>query len=83
MSTTILAENVSRWFGEVVALNKFSARIGPGVTGVLGPHGAGKSTFFKLCTAQLRPSQGNSPLFGASVWANYNVLRCIGFCPDG
>lgn len=83
MSATIQALNVSRWFGEVVALNKFSATIGPGVTGVLGPNGAGKSTFFKLCTSQLRPSQGDLRLFGEPIWANYEVLRRIGFCPDG
>jgi len=83
MSVTIHAQDVSRWFGEVVALNKFSANIGPGVTGVLGPNGAGKSTFFKLCTAQLRPSQGTLHMFGEPVWANYNTLRRIGFCPDG
>lgn len=83
MSATIEALNVSRWFGEVVALNKFCANIGPGVTGVLGPNGAGKSTFFKLCTSQLRPSQGDLRLFGEPIWANYDVLRRIGFCPDG
>ncbi len=83
MSVTIHAQDVSRWFGEVVALNKFSARIGPGVTGMLGPNGAGKSTFFKLCTSQLRPSQGELSLFGEPIWSNYDVLRRIGFCPDG
>lgn len=36
----IALEKVSRWFGNVVAVNDVSMAIGPGVTGLLGPNGA-------------------------------------------
>ena len=36
MSVLVL-ERVSRWFGNVVAVNDVSMTLGPGVTGYLGP----------------------------------------------
>ena len=35
---------VSRWYGELVAVNDVSFDFRPGTTGLLGPNGAGKST---------------------------------------
>jgi ABC-2 type transport system ATP-binding protein len=33
----LLLDKVSRWFGNVVAVNDVTMSIGPGVTGLLGP----------------------------------------------
>ncbi|MCC6695299.1 MAG: ABC transporter ATP-binding protein [Candidatus Hydrogenedentes bacterium] len=82
MSAAIVFNDLSRWFGEVVALNKVNLQIGSGITGLLGPNGAGKSTFMALCTSQLRPSQGSVRVLGECVWNNYALLRRIGLCPD-
>lgn len=38
--TTLSIDHVSRWFGNVVAVNDVTMTIGPGVTGLLGPNGA-------------------------------------------
>ena len=58
-STPVLvAERLSKWYGEVSGLNDVSVAIPRGVTGLLGPNGAGKSTFMKLATGQLAPSSG-------------------------
>jgi len=76
------ASGLSKWYGQVIAVNKVSFRIGPGVTGLLGPNGAGKSTLMKLVTGQLRPSQGQVALFGQRIWNNYPLFRRIGFCPE-
>ena len=35
--STIVLDSVSRWFGNVVAVNDVTLSIGPGVTGLLGP----------------------------------------------
>jgi ABC-2 type transport system ATP-binding protein len=75
-------ENVSKWYGEVVALNKIAFAIGPGITGLLGPNGAGKSTIMNLCTGQARPSQGSVRVLNESTWCNYALLRRIGLCPE-
>ncbi|GMV92283.1 MAG: ABC transporter ATP-binding protein [Candidatus Hydrogenedentota bacterium] len=82
MSAAIAFNDVSRWYGEVVALNKVNLEIGSGITGLLGPNGAGKSTFMGLCTSQIRPSQGSLRILGEPVWCNYPLLRRVGLCPD-
>jgi len=40
----VQVENVSKWFGPLMALNDMSLEIGPGITGLIGPNGAGKTT---------------------------------------
>ena len=44
----IEVENVSKWYGDVVAVNGVSVQIFPGITGLLGPNGAGKTTLLHL-----------------------------------
>ena len=61
---SILVENVSKWYGQVIGINDVSLAIEGGVTGVLGPNGAGKSTLFKLLMGRIKPSQGSVKLFG-------------------
>lgn len=74
--------NVSKWYGNVIGINRLSVRIGPGVTGLLGPNGAGKSTFLQLATGQLEPSQGAVRVLGQHVWNNASLNRLIGLCPE-
>lgn len=82
MSVILQAKELSKWYGQVIAVNKVSFSVGPGVIGLLGPNGAGKSTLMKLITGQLRPSQGEITLFGGRVWNNYPLFHRIGFCPE-
>jgi ABC-2 type transport system ATP-binding protein len=81
--TPIVAfDGVSKWYGNVIGLNKLTLRIGAGVTGLLGPNGAGKSTLLQLATGQLRPSQGAVRVLGQPVWNNTALMRQIGLCPE-
>jgi ABC-2 type transport system ATP-binding protein len=73
---------VSKWYGNVIGVNKLSVAIGRGVTGLLGPNGAGKSTLLQLATGQLRPSQGRVRVLGQEVWNNARLNRSIGLCPE-
>jgi ABC-2 type transport system ATP-binding protein len=83
MSDAIIEfDGVSKWYGQVIGLNKLTLRIPPGVTGLLGPNGAGKSTLLQLATGQLRPSQGTVSVFGQRVWDNPALNRLIGLCPE-
>jgi len=75
-------ENVSRWYGEVIALNDISINIPPGVTGLLGPNGAGKSTFLNLVTGRLKPSKGKVRVLGEDPRNNYKLTRFYGFVPE-
>ena len=78
----IVAERVSKWYGQVIGLNEVTVSIPPGISGLLGPNGAGKSTLLKLVTGQLRPSQGRVQVLGEPIWGNPGAYRRIGYCPD-
>ena len=78
----VVADRVSKWYGQVIGLNDVSVEVGPGVTGLLGPNGAGKSTFLKLITGQLKPSKGAVHVLGESVWGNPSLFFRLGYCPE-
>jgi ABC-2 type transport system ATP-binding protein len=78
----VVAEHVSKWYGQVIGLNDVSVSIPAGITGLLGPNGAGKSTFMKLVTGQLKPSKGRLSVLGGPVWDNPHAYVRIGFCPE-
>ena len=75
-------EGVSKWYGQVSALTDVSFTCGPGVTGLVGKNGAGKSTVIKLACGLLRPSQGRVLVLGDSPATDTAVRARIGLCPD-
>ena len=80
--TSITLDQVSRWYGNVVAVNDVTMTVGPGVTGLLGPNGAGKSTLISLMGGFLAPSAGTVTLDGGRVWRNPNIYRAVGLVPE-
>jgi ABC-2 type transport system ATP-binding protein len=82
MTPIVEFEGVSKWYGNVIGLNKLTVRIGPGITGLLGPNGAGKSTFLQLATGQLRPSQGSVRVLRRRPWNDSLLMRHVGLCPE-
>lgn len=82
MTPVITFQEVSKWYGNVIGINKLSLEIRPGVTGLLGPNGAGKSTLLQLATGQLQPSQGRVRVLGREVWNNAALNCFIGLCPE-
>ena len=82
MTVVLEATDLSKWYGQVIAVNKVTFSLEAGVVGLLGPNGAGKSTLMKLMAGQLRPSQGGVRLFGEVIWNNYPLMNRIGFCPE-
>ncbi len=74
--------HASKWYGDVIAVNDVTFTLGPGVTALLGSNGAGKSTLMKLVTGQIRPSNGEVKVFGMSPFANPEVYKRLGYCPE-
>ena len=82
MAGLVVADHLSKWYGQVIGLNDVSVTVPSGITGLLGPNGAGKSTFMKLITGQLTPSKGQITVLGEPIWQNPGLYHRIGFCPE-
>jgi ABC-2 type transport system ATP-binding protein len=80
--TTVELQNVSRWYGNVVAVNDISLTLEPGVTGLLGPNGAGKTTVLHMMAGFLSPSRGSVTIDGASTWRNPDIYRRLGLVAE-
>ncbi|GGK91886.1 ABC transporter ATP-binding protein [Mangrovihabitans endophyticus] len=80
--TVLELNNVSRWYGNVVAVNDVSLRLPAGVTGLLGPNGAGKTTLLHMMSGFLNPSRGTVTLGGEPTWRNPGVYRRLGLVAE-
>ncbi len=74
----VQAINVSKIFGDVVAVADVSFSIGPGVTALLGPNGAGKSTLFRMLCGLTPPSRGQVAILGSDARHDREVRGRIG-----
>ncbi|MBL9125694.1 MAG: ABC transporter ATP-binding protein [Planctomycetaceae bacterium] len=77
----LVFDRVTKFYGPVIGVNNISCRIGPGITGLFGANGAGKSTMMKLASGQLRPSQGEVRVGEDRAWSSA-AKRNLGFSPD-
>jgi ABC-2 type transport system ATP-binding protein len=82
VTPVVAFHEVSKWYGNVIGINKLTLAVRAGVTGLLGPNGAGKSTLLQLATGQLRPSQGSVRVLGQTAWNNSTLNRRLGLCPE-
>ncbi len=82
MKSVVKAENLSKWYGNILGISDISLEISPGVKGLLGPNGAGKSTFLKVVSGQLKPNIGRITILGEPVFSNHKLFEKIGFCPE-
>jgi len=82
LKAVIKAENLSRWYGNVLGISEITLEITPGIKGLLGPNGAGKSTFLKVLSGQLKPNLGQITVQDQPVFANPAIFTHIGFCPE-
>lgn len=79
----IECSHLSRWRGDVIAVNDLTIALRPGLTSILGPNGSGKSTLLNLAVGLIRPSAGTIRVLGQDPWDNPELLRRIGFVPAG
>lgn len=79
---TIVAYDVSKSFGGLVAVSNISLAIQPGVTALLGPNGAGKSTLLRLLSGQANPSSGRIWVAGGNPRRDPDTRARIGLVPQ-
>lgn len=76
--------DLSRHYGDVVAVDRVSCRIGKGeVVGLLGHNGAGKTTIMKMVTGFLEPTAGDIRIDGRDLREHRrDIQREIGYLPE-
>ena len=80
--SVVVADNVSKWYGQVLGVSDVSWSLKGGIVGLLGPNGAGKSTLIKMMAGLLRPSRGTLTVFDKNPFADVGVRRRIGYAPE-
>ena len=81
MDNLLVAENISRQFGNFTALNNVSLEIPRGsIFGLLGPNGAGKTTFIRIINQITMPDTGRIILDGHAL--RPDDIRHIGYLPE-
>jgi len=76
----IIFDNVSKFYGEILGVNRVNLQIAPGITSLVGPNGAGKSTLMNLMTGLLRPTRGTITLLGIPTDQPEQLFRKLGYC---
>ena len=76
----IVFDNVSKFYGEVLGVNRVNISIPPGITSLVGPNGSGKTTLMNLMTGLLQPSRGQISVLGISPNDPERLFREVGYC---
>jgi ABC-2 type transport system ATP-binding protein len=80
MTELISFEGVSKFYGDVLGVDRITVGIAPGITSVVGPNGAGKSTLLNLMTGLLWPTRGRVRVLGVPVSDPERFFRLVGYC---
>src|SRR5579871_3679582 len=76
MDPIIQARNVTRKFGDLVALDKFNLEVPKGeIFGLVGPDGAGKTTTLRLFCGLLDPTEGEVRVAGFNASNQTDQVR--------
>lgn len=79
----ITARSLTRRYGAVTALDALTVAIEPGITGLVGANGAGKSTFVKILLGIVDPSEGDAEVMGYDVVRERaNIRALVGYMPE-
>ena len=75
----IVFEGVSKFYGEVLGVNRVSLRIPPGISSLVGPNGSGKTTLMNLMTGLIQPDRGTISVCGISPREPELLMRITGY----
>ena len=84
MPPVIVAEQLTKWYGPRLAVDRVSLEVEAGeVMGLLGPNGSGKTTILRILTGYLRPSAGTARIAGLDVVDEAFQARArVGYVPE-
>lgn len=80
----IVVENLTKKYGNLVALNNVSLTVQSGeIVGLIGPNGAGKSTLMKTVVGILKPTSGSVKVGSYDIVAEpEKAKRVVGYLPE-
>jgi len=76
----IVFDNVSKFYGEVLGVNRVSFALDPGITSLVGPNGSGKTTLLNLLTGLIKPTRGSIHVLGLTTLRPMELFRQVGYC---
>src|ERR1700736_83543 len=76
----IVFEDVSKFYGEILGVNRVNLAIPPGITSLVGPNGSGKTTLMNLMTGLIRPTKGEIRVLGVAPDLSQELGRIVGYC---
>lgn len=79
MSDSIIFEDVSKFYGEILGVNRVNLSIPPGITSLVGPNGSGKTTLMNLMTGLVKPSRGHIEVLGYPTDDPENLFKFVGY----
>lgn len=75
----IVFDNVSKFYGEVLGVNRVTLTIPAGITSLVGPNGSGKTTLMNLMTGLVQPSRGRISIRGVQPGEPEKLFRFLGY----
>src|ERR1700681_40367 len=75
----IVFEDVSKFYGEILGVNRVNLSIPPGITSLVGPNGSGKTTLMNLMTGLVKPTRGQIQVLDYKTDDPENLFRILGY----
>jgi ABC-2 type transport system ATP-binding protein len=79
VSDRIIFEDVSKFYGEILGVNRVNLSIPPGITSLVGPNGSGKTTLMNLMTGLVRPTRGRVDILGCPTDDPERLFTMLGY----
>lgn len=76
----ITFDDVSKFYGEILGVNRVNLTIAPGITSLVGPNGSGKTTLMNLMTGLIQPTRGRISILGIKPNDPQALFRKLGYC---
>src|SRR6187431_1191944 len=78
-SPSVMFDEVSKFYGEVLGVNRVTLNIPPGITSLVGPNGSGKTTLMNMMTGLIFPDHGRILVRGISPRNPETLMRMTGY----
>lgn len=80
---TVALNGVSVFYGEVVGLSNVDLELRPGITGLVGPNGSGKTTMMRVAVGLIDPKEGGIRVLGRPPFEDARVRSRVTLVPAG